>query len=86
MRSAARPLFDRGHGKPAKAIEVNTGPDLTDLSDEDIGADSEAPGLPAATASQGVRGVARRGEFVRVAGKGPADREPRSEPTNSGEP
>ena len=34
--SAAQALLDRGHGKPAQAIEVDAGPDLTQLSDEDL--------------------------------------------------
>jgi hypothetical protein len=34
--SAAQALLDRGHGKPAQAIEVDAGPDLTHVSDEDL--------------------------------------------------
>jgi hypothetical protein len=34
--SAAQAILDRGHGKPAQAIEVDAGPDLTHLSDEDL--------------------------------------------------
>ena len=34
--SAAQALLDRGHGKPAQAIEVNAEPDMTQLSDEDL--------------------------------------------------
>jgi hypothetical protein len=34
--SAAQAILDRGHGKPAQAIEVNAGPDLTHVSDEDL--------------------------------------------------
>jgi hypothetical protein len=34
--SAAQALLDRGYGKPPQAIEVNSEPDLTHLSDEDL--------------------------------------------------
>ena len=34
--SAAQAILDRGYGKPAQAIEVDAGPDLTHLSDEDL--------------------------------------------------
>jgi hypothetical protein len=34
--SAAQALLDRGYGKPAQAIEVDAGPDLTHVSDEDL--------------------------------------------------
>ena len=34
--SAAQAILDRGHGKPAQAIEVDAGPDLTHVSDEDL--------------------------------------------------
>ena len=34
--SAAQALLDRGYGKPPQAIELNSEPDLTHLSDEDI--------------------------------------------------
>ena len=34
--SAAQAILDRGYGKPAQAVEVNTGPDLTHVSDEDL--------------------------------------------------
>jgi hypothetical protein len=34
--SAAQAILDRGHGKPAQAIDVNAGPDLTHVSDEDL--------------------------------------------------
>jgi hypothetical protein len=34
--SAAQALLDRGYGKPAQAIEVEAGPDLAHLSDEDL--------------------------------------------------
>jgi hypothetical protein len=35
-RVSAAAILDRGHGKPAQAIEVNAGPDLTHVSDEDL--------------------------------------------------
>ena len=34
--SAAQAILDRGYGKPAQAIEVDAGPDLTHVSDEDL--------------------------------------------------
>ena len=34
--SAAQAILDRGHGKPAQAIDVNEGPDLSHVSDEDL--------------------------------------------------
>ena len=34
--SAAQAILDRGYGKPAQAVEVSAGPDLTHLSDEDL--------------------------------------------------
>jgi hypothetical protein len=34
--SAAQAILDRGYGKPAQAIEVKAGPDLTHVSDEDL--------------------------------------------------
>jgi hypothetical protein len=34
--SAAQAILDRGYGKPAQAIDVNAGPDLSHVSDEDL--------------------------------------------------
>jgi hypothetical protein len=34
--AAAQAILDRGYGKPAQAIEVDAGPDLTHVSDEDL--------------------------------------------------